>query len=798
MNNLLKDLTPAQAEAVTHMNGPMLVVAGAGSGKTRVVTRRIAHLIDRGVKPWRILALTFTNKAAREMRERVADLVGEAPAWMGTFHSVCARMLRYDIALLGDRRDGRFTIMDQGDQESLVKQAMKRLDIDDKTYRPSSVLSAISRSKTDFVKPDEYDTITPRDRVVQEVYTEYEEALREVNALDFDDLLTLAARLLDESPEALAKYRARFPYILVDEYQDTNRAQYRLLRSLAGTMANIHATGDPDQSIYSWRGADYRNIMDFQRDFPGAKVVRLERNYRSSKFILGAANHLIRHNPHRIDKDLYTKRPDGERVALVRVQSDRMEAMWITDRIREMRSAGDRLGEMAVFYRTNAQSRSLEEALMSEGLPYQLVGGVRFYERREIKDVLAHLKIRMNPRDLASLRRVVACRPGVGEKTLEKIALAAAEADTAVFAFITDPAFGERFKASKKVLDFAKWCRELAEVDIDRADVAVREILSRSGLVESALAAADKDDLAEDRVENLHSLTARAAEFVRMRLENTPDTDPGASEEEIRSSTAIDLAAFLEDVALVADVDGWAGDDDKVTLMTLHSAKGLEFDNVFVTGLEEGLLPHRNCRDDASLQEERRLFYVGITRAKQRAWITHAASRFIHGTVDFTKPSQFLEELPRDEMQVLDHGDSLSTEFGSGWVSGKRKATSWEDADDFADLGDEDGFGGDDFMDVGGDFDPNPEFSPDPDPGFPGDEMFVPMPEKKAWPKRQWPGAKVKPIVKPSKFRPGDLVRHPTFGSGKVLTVDRRKIMVQFFASGTRLLHEDLSQLTKE
>ncbi len=787
-NALLADLTPAQIEAVTHMNGPMLVVAGAGSGKTRVVTRRIANLIGQGVKPWRILALTFTNKAAREMRERIAGLVGEAPAWMGTFHSVCARILRYDIAMLGDRRDGRFTIMDQGDQEGLVKQAMKRLDIDDKTYRPSSVLSAIGKAKSDFVKPEEYDTVTPRDRVIQEVYAAYEETLRNQNALDFDDLLILAARLLDHSPEALAKYRSRFPYILVDEYQDTNRAQYRLLRALAGSTANIHATGDPDQSIYSWRGADYRNIMDFQRDFPGARIVRLERNYRSGKFILSAANHLIRNNPHRIEKDLYTERPDGEQVTLARMQSDRMEALWIAERVSEARARGGRLGDMAVFYRTNAQSRSLEEALMREGLPYQLVGGVRFYERREIKDMLAHLKLRVNPRDLASLRRVVSCRPGVGERTLEKIAAAADGAGVSAFEFLVDPAFGSAFKASKKVLEFARWCRELAEADTSRADVAVKELLSRSGLVETALAAADKDELAEERVENLHALTGRAGEFVRMRLENAPDADPEEDGEEVRSRSAIDLAAFLEDVALVADVDGWAGDEDKLTLMTLHSAKGLEFDNVFVTGLEEGLLPHRNCRDDAAVQEERRLFYVGITRAKRRAWVTHAASRFINGNMDFTRPSRFLDELPADEMKLLDYGDSVSARPGSGWSGGGRKAAAWEDADDFADLDDGDGFDADGFGD----------FEPDPDPGFPDENLFAPMGEKKAWPKRQWPAAKPKAAAKASKFKAGDLVRHPSFGSGKVLAVDRRKIMVQFFSSGTRLLHEDLSQLSRE
>ncbi|MCD8138528.1 MAG: UvrD-helicase domain-containing protein [Planctomycetaceae bacterium] len=801
MSDLLADLTPAQREAVTHMNGPMLVVAGAGSGKTRVVTRRIAYLIEQGVRPWRILALTFTNKAAREMRERVEALVGEAPAWMGTFHSICARMLRTDLERLGDGRTGRFTIMDQGDQESLIKQAMKRLDVDDKTNKPSSVLAAVSKAKSDFVTPEGYDDITPRDRVVKEVYAAYEAALRDNNTLDFDDLLVLAARLLKKDPEVLAKYRGRFPYILVDEYQDTNQAQYMLLRALAGTLANIHATGDPDQSIYSWRGADYRNIMHFQRDFPGARIVRLEENYRSSKHILAAANYLIKHNPERIDKDLYTTRPGGDKVTLVRLQSDRMEAMWVAERITELRGQGKKLGEMAVFYRTNAQSRALEEALLRESLPYQLIGGVRFYERREIKDLLAHLKVRINPRDLGSLRRVVACRPGVGERTLDKIAQAAAEAGEPVFTFLASPDFAARFKPTKKVQDFADWCRRLAEVDIDRADVAVKDVLHISNLIETTLANADKDELADDRIENLHALSGRAGEFVRLRLESAPEPDPDANEEEVRAGTAIDLAAFLEDVALVADVDGWVGDADKVTLMTLHSAKGLEFDDVFVTGLEEGLLPHRNCRDDNALQEERRLFYVGITRAKERAWITHAASRFIHGSVDFSQPSQFLGELPKDEMMEMDYGDMLSPETGSGYAGRRGGGGGWGRSaaeDDFADpdFGDVEVS---DFLDIGGDFDPNPDFDLDPDFGFPGDVSPAPAAaEKKAWPKRAWPTAKPKPAARPSRYKPGDLVRHPQFGSGKVLTVDKRKIMVQFFSSGTRLLQEDLAQLTIE
>ncbi len=783
MNTLLADLTPAQREAVTHMNGPMLVVAGAGSGKTRVVTRRIAWLVARGVKPWRILALTFTNKAAREMRERVEALVGEAPRWMGTFHSICARMLRMDIGLLKDGRTGAFTILDQGDQEGLIKQAMKARDIDPKAYRPSSVLASVSKAKGDFIPPDSLDAVTPRDRAVREVYTLYEQALRANNALDFDDLLILGAKLLQSSPEALMKYRNRFPYLLVDEYQDTNRAQYSLLKALAGPAANIHATGDPDQSIYSWRGADYRNIMDFQRDFPGAKVVRLEENYRSTQRILDAANHLIRHNENRIAKDLFTNRGEGEKVAAVRLQSDRMEASWITDRIAELRDAGGSLGGVAAFYRTNAQSRALEEALMARGIPYQLVGGVRFYERKEVKDLLAHLKARVNPRDLVSLRRVVQCRPGVGERSLDKVAEAAEAAGAPVFSFLADPHFPELCRANRKMLDFAAWCARLAAVDTSRADVAVREILALSGLVEAAVAASDKDELSEDRIENLHAMTGRAGEFVAQRLAAGGERQE-EEEEEVRSSGAIDLAAFLEDVALVADIDGYAGAADKATLMTLHSAKGLEFDNVFVTGLEEGLLPHRNCRDDAALEEERRLFYVGLTRAKKRAWVTHAATRFVHGSVDFSKPSRFLEELPRGAVAEEDFGDSLSLQFGGGYRSGSaggaagKKKAAWEDFDPFGDEAFADDFAGD-FGDSGAE----PVFA---------DE--TPAPAKKVWPKAKPPAR----AAKPSKFRPGDLVRHPLFGSGKVLTAERGKIMIQFFSSGARLLNEELAQLSKE
>lgn len=796
-DQLLKDLTPAQCQAVTHVDGPMLVVAGAGSGKTRVVTRRVAHLIRLGIPPWRILALTFTNKAAGEMRERVEQLTGQAPAWMGTFHSICARMLRNDIHLLDDGRDNRFTILDQGDQESLIKRILKGIGEEDKSNRPSAILSAIGRAKSSGIPPEDYPIDSWKDETNRQVYAAYEKDLRGLNAVDFDDLLNLAVRLLEASPETLDKYRRRFPYLLVDEYQDTNRIQYRLLRALAGSAANLHATGDPDQSIYSWRGADYRNIMDFNSDFPGAKLVRLEENYRSGKFILEAANHLIRHNSQRIAKDLRTSRPGGEKVSLVRLQSDRMEAQWIAERIADLRREDGAYKGTALFYRTNAQSRALEEALMRAGIPYQLVGGVRFYERREVKDLLAHLKLRVNPRDLPSLRRVAQNRPGIGEKTVDKIIEAAEQAGESALAFLAKLAdFGARagFKVSAKTAGFSRWAAGLAAIDIERADIAVQRILAHSGLVETAMAAIGKDEAAEARLENLQSLSARAGDFVRMRLENAPVPDAEAGEEEIRSASAIDLPAFLEDVALVADVDNWASDADRAALMTLHSAKGLEFDNVFVTGLEEGLLPHRNSAEK-NVDEERRLFYVGITRARKRAWITHAASRAVYGNVDFSAPSRFLEELPDEAVDRVDLGDSLSWESGSGFTPSSRKvgrsaaaAIAWEDDGDW---------------DIGAPFEADADFDPDPDPDFAPDidPDVAAAAAETAKAKRSFslrPAGRKPASGKPSAFHPGDLVRHPLFGSGKVLTADRGKIMVQFFSAGTRLLQEDLAQLTRE
>ncbi len=653
-----------------------------------------------------------------------------------------------------------------------------------------------------MVGPEDFVPTSWKDEIIASVYTGYEAALRENNAVDFDDLLVLAVKLLDRSPEIVERYRARFPFILVDEYQDTNHVQYQLLRKLAGENANLHATGDPDQSIYSWRGADYRNIMDFQKDYPGAALVRLEQNYRSTGNILEAANQLIHHNPHRIEKDLYTENPEGDKLLYAALQSDAMEAAWIAEEISKLKRDNQPYNEIAVFYRTNAQSRPIEEAFMRAGIPYQLIGGIRFYERREVKDLLAHLKIRVNSRDFVSLRRIANCRAtGVGDKTLEKIAIAAEQENMPVFEFLASEEFSRKFKANKKTQEFAKWCRGLAAIDISRADTAVKDILAHSGLIEELFASAEKDEAADNRIDNLHSLGSRAADFVKLRQElaSQPDTveiDADiADAESLATPTAYDLPAFLEDVALVADVDNLDDSVEKATLMTLHSAKGLEFPYVFVSGLEEGVLPHRNCSDGKAIEEERRLFYVGLTRAEKRAWLSRCEWRYTYGQSNYAPPSRFLEELPFSIIEKEDYADPVSTEYGGGFTPtyGKKKVQ----ASSLDDLWDADPFvdDADDMGDI--DFDPGMDFTDDleMEPAAQIQKTPTFMGQRKNSSLGRLAGASQ---FAASPFRSGDLVRHPTYGSGKVLSVDRNKILVQFFASGTRLLLLDLCQLTKE
>ncbi len=633
MTDLLADLTEPQREAVTHLEGPMLVVAGAGSGKTRVVTRRIAHLIAKGVWPSQILAMTFTNKAAREMRERVVALVGEAPTWMGTFHGSCARILRRELDQLGEERNGQFTIYDSDDQRSVVRLCLKEMNIDPREFSPANFQNGISRAKCAMQTPAD---IVDDDTRLPEVFAAYEARMKSLNAVDFDDLLLLTVRLLETRPDLRDAYHSRFRHLLVDEYQDTNRAQYELIRLFCGPARNLHVTGDPDQSIYSWRGADYRNIMDFTADYPEAKVVRLEQNYRSTGHILEAANHVIRVNTRRIEKELFTENEDGARVKVVEVESERDEAEMVTGLVAQLRFDGENLRDMAVFYRTNAQSRVFEEALMRASIPYQILGGLRFYERKEVKDVLAHLQLLVNPRDAVSLQRVVECRPtGVGGKTLARITAAAHAQRLPVFDFLQAPDFADRLggRASAKVRAFAEWCRELGKIPTAPVGPCIQAVIDHSGLPDLFHEKSSADPRSEARIENLNALVERAA----IHESDHPDGT---------------LAQFLEEVALIADVDNHDPDAEALTLMTLHSAKGLEFHHVFLVGVEEGYLPHMNCSESEDMiEEERRLFYVGLTRARTEAVLSFARYRYMWGGADYRCPSRFLGELPKQEIE---------------------------------------------------------------------------------------------------------------------------------------------------
>lgn len=727
-SSILDDLTEAQREAVTHMQGPMLVVAGAGSGKTRVVTRRIAYLISQGIHPSHILALTFTNKAADEMKERVVQLVGEAPRWMGTFHAACARFLRIDIASLDDPRDARFTIYDEDDQLSLVKEAIRLAQADEKRFRPPPVLAAISRAKCDGRTPEDWDDPSWYGETLRTIYAEYEKLLRQTNALDFDDLLLLTVRLLEQRPEVRARYQERFRYLLIDEYQDTNRLQYRLMRLLVGPERNIHATGDPDQSIYSWRGADYRNIMDFQKDFPGTRLVRLEKNYRSRQTILHAANHLIRFNRHRIDKELVSDRGMGEKIEIVSLYDDREEGDWVAAKIEGLREKGVALSSIAIFYRTNAQSRPLEEALIRASLPYQIVGGIRFYERKEIKDLLSHLRILVNPRDTTSLRRILSCRPrGVGEKTLEAILVRAEELQIPPFSLLASESLEAEWKGTlpAKLKTFAQWCRELNTVPRAPLSECMEQVLRLSGLVEHyEKKTMLEDPSAADRIENLNQLYSRAVEFA--------DRHPDA-----------DLAAFLEDVALVADIDGWNHRKDEVSLMTLHSAKGLEFSYVFLVGLEDGLLPHQNVQTDGGREEERRLFYVGLTRAKEQVFITYVTRRMLWGQLEGALPSPFLYELPRKVIEWIDR---------------------------------------------------------------PFQEFLREEPEKTAPPIRHAEDRHREALTEAfrkrkegskEKFEVGDRIHHPTFGKGIILRLEGEQAIIRFAIGGEKRIHLGVATLVR-
>lgn len=631
-SHLFEGLNDQQQEAVRHTEGPLLILAGAGSGKTKTLTHRIAYLVaERGVGPERILAVTFTNKAAKEMRERLARLVGQNPdnrsfmPWMGTFHSICVKLLRFDGEHIGVPKN--FVIFDDSDRLSLVKQTMKRLNLSEKSHPPRSILNQISGAKNELVTPEEFAATArlPLQKAASEVFPAYERARKQAAALDFDDLLGEAVRLLQSVPEIRQKWQERFQYVLIDEYQDTNAAQYRLVKLLAGDKQNICVVGDDWQSIYSWRGADFQNILRFERDYPGATVVKLEQNYRSTKPILDAAQKVITRNQNRSDKKLWTTSSGGLPPQLLYVGSASHEGETIVGRIKTAHSLGARrLNDFAVLYRTNAQSRAMEESFIRYGIPYRVVGGVRFYDRKEIRDVLAYLRLLYQPSDRASFLRVanVPAR-GLGAVSLTRFLEWQAVSGLDIVA----------------ALQQTDLCPQLTAKARDGLK-QLGDVLTRLQVQQESLELPELIELLLKRTDYLHFLddgTPRAEE----RQENVRELESVA-----REYSDLGLSGFLEEVALVSDLDNMDVDSDAVTLMTLHAAKGLEFPVVFIIGMEESVFPHsRALYEPDEMEEERRLCYVGMTRAREELYLSSAANRVLYGSVQHNPPSRFLAEI---------------------------------------------------------------------------------------------------------------------------------------------------------
>jgi len=643
--DILEDLTEPQREAVTHVEGPLLVLAGAGSGKTRVITRRVAHLIEHGIDPTHILAITFTNKAAEEMTGRVECLVGRRRPWMGTFHAFCARQLRRHGTAVGVQPT--FSIYDTDDAASLIKQVMSEANVDPVHFPPRRMAARISRAKQDLVTPEAFATRAGdyQSRIAAAIYGPYQAALRARNALDFDDLLAEMCRLLTEHDDARDALSRRFRFILVDEYQDTNRAQYVIARELARAHGNLCVTGDPDQSIYGWRGATIDNILNFERDFPNATVVRLEENWRSTKTILWAASELIRHNRRRQHKDLWTGNPDGERIRQVRLTDERAEADFVRAEIEALTDEDYTRSDVAVFYRVNALSRPIEERLTRAGIPYQLVGAVAFYQRKEVRDVLAFLKVLANPHDDVSLLRIINTPPrGIGATTIKRLRAFARERGVALFEAVqqheTVPDL--RAPAHAAIERFLAVIGEFAfETVIAVADL-IRAMVERSGYAEALRTSEDEAD--RDRLRNVDQLIAAAAEY------DAQTESPS-------------LIGFLERVALMSDQDAYAEGAERITLMTLHAAKGLEFPVVFIIGMEDGILPHHRREDLEDLEEERRLFFVGMTRTKHLLVLTHCHRRAMQGRPMVAVSSPFLDELPLGTRRVEDRALHVERAF---------------------------------------------------------------------------------------------------------------------------------------
>jgi DNA helicase II / ATP-dependent DNA helicase PcrA len=726
----LTSLNPAQHEAVITTEGPLLVLAGAGSGKTRVLTFRIAHLIaDLRVSPAEILAITFTNKAAAEMRERLGALVGPGvrSMWVMTFHAMCVRMLRFDGELLGFTRN--FTIYDADDSKRLLKDVMRELDIDEKHYPVNGVANRISSAKNELLSAIAFQAkaVSPLDKKAAQIYARYQQRLLTANAMDFDDLLMNAYRLLTEEPTVLRVYQDRFRYISVDEYQDTNHAQYSICNLLAAGHGNLMVVGDDDQSIYSWRGADIRNILEFERDYPTAKTVKLEQNYRSTARILAAANAVVANNPNRKPKTLFTANAEGEKISSYLASDERDESRFIGGEIeRLVRAEHRRYTDFAVFYRTNAQSRALEDAFLRAGIVYRIVGGTRFFDRAEIRDTMAYLKAVVNPADEISLKRIINTpKRGIGDTTIQRVADDAAENgvsfETALRVAVDDDRHQARARTA--IAGFVAILDELRSMQGDLRDL-VEMVVARSGLIEAL--EAESTDESRGRADNIREFFGVVSEFAE-------------------AHEAPDLPAFMEWLALRTDLDSLADGEDYVTLMTVHTAKGLEYPVVFVAGLEESVFPHQNSMfDPAGLEEERRLAYVAITRARERLYLTRAHSRSLYGNTQHNPESRFVSEIPAEHLEVSGVG-SLGVS-GGGWEKrGDRGGTFGHGTGGGSGTGRVFGGGG---------------------------------------PSRGAAGASKQPKAPTEAFEVGDAVDHKAFGRGRVMSVKGDALEIRFDRTG--------------
>lgn len=773
----LDTLNGPQREAVLCTEGPLLVLAGAGSGKTRVLTHRIAHLVeDLNVAPWQIMAITFTNKAAAEMRERLQSLIGGGARgmWVSTFHSMCVRILRTDCERVGFAKG--FTIYDDSDSKRLVEQIMDELNIDKKRYPIPALRNRISQAKNDLQVAEVFAEKTSDQvgQVAARVYTRLQERLRQLNAFDFDDLLLYTWLLLKNHPDVLAAYQNRFRYLMVDEYQDTNHAQYVLTQLLAAAHKNIMVVGDDDQSIYSWRGADLRNILDFEKDYPEARVVKLEENYRSMGNILAAANAVIANNLTRKPKKLFTSKPAGDKISVYSATDERDEGRWIASEIEHQHGEGMSYNQIAVFYRTNAQSRMLEDMLMRAGVPYRLIGGTRFFDRAEIRDVMAYLNLVVNPaNDVAAHRVINVPKRGIGKTTVEHIDYVARETGItflqAAELCIADDQI--RSATRKAIAEFVALIHEAQGYAGDLRKV-VEAIVDKAGLIR-VLEAENSDDAA-GRIENIQELFGVVDEYAQTHddadalfepptAEDAPEAD---DEPPVRTFQANSLPDFVEWVTLRTDMDTVAEDGEAITMMTIHAAKGLEFDCVFVAGMEESLFPHGNSSQDSQgLEEERRLAYVAITRACKKLYLTNAFTRQIFGQSSANPPSRFIGEIPLELRKGIGMGSAGFS--GSGWEKrGSRRG--------IAGSGSEAG----------------------------GGRVFGQSSASGSRPRQQ-----TRPAVKPEAqkkaaakmtFTKGDTVDHKVFGRGTITKVDGDTLHVRFSRTGqTKKLLKDYAPIVK-